>query len=44
MIALEIEVVHVLCPEAVAIGSISTGIAGKGTIAYPLHAVYAGIQ
>ena len=44
VVAFEVEVVLVLRPKAVAVGLLAAGIAGKGTIAYPLHAVDAGVE
>ena len=44
VITFKVKVVHVLCPEAIAIGLMATRITGKGTVSNPLHPVDAGIE
>ena len=44
MIALEIKVVLMFRPEAVAVGLMAPRVAGKGAVANPLHTVDAGME
>ena len=43
-VAFEVEVVHLVCPEAITVGLVTSRIGGEGPLAYPLYTIQALIE